>query len=146
MTSFFSKLKAEAEKLWKEAPKVESVALVALNAAAPEIEAIAGLVEGAAGEAAVTAILNQIKVDFTVAAATLSDAGPNPTVVSALSAVQANLPQIDEAAHIVNPASQQKLGAALSLVTTEISDVSTALTPAPSTTAAASPAIIGATA
>jgi hypothetical protein len=144
--SFFSKIEAKLKSMFKAVPKIETIALSAIDYSAPAVEEMVGLVSGTEAEAEAKAILDRIMVGLAALHTTISageDSGGSPTAI--LASLQADLGQIEGVANIVNPATKAKFASAVAIVNGEVQAISGALTgsgqtPAPA--AAKTPVVI----
>jgi hypothetical protein len=122
MSSFFAKLKAGIESMWKKAPSVTVAAASAVNYVVPFIESIDVLVTPELAPV-LNPILDKIKVGLTALKVTVQDAGATPNLSSIVASVNTNLTALISAAQIKDAALAQKIQAVATLVTGELAAI-----------------------
>jgi hypothetical protein len=120
--SFFEKVKAELSKLFAHAPGWEASAAATLTYVAPMVEAVVALADPEAAPA-VTAIIGKVQSAMAAAAVVVKTAGPTPTLMTYLNAINNDMTQIESAACIKDPATAAKLTALVGTISGEINAV-----------------------
>ncbi len=128
-TSFFGRVVSELQKLFTHAPGWEASAAATLTYVAPMVEAIVALVEPEAAPI-VNGLVQKVQSAMAAAAVVVKDAGPSPTLITYLNAVNADLAQVEAAAQIKDPAVAQKLAATINAISAEIHAILGAVTAA----------------
>lgn len=122
MLSFFSKLKAEIELLWKKAPAVEVAAASAINYVVPFVESLDEVITPELAPI-LNPILDKVKVGLTALKVTIQGAGTAPTISSIVGSINTNLTALISAAQIKDTAVSAKIQAVATLVTGELSAI-----------------------
>ncbi len=120
--SFFARVKAELKRLFVHAPSWEASAAATLTYLAPMVETVVTLTDPAAAPL-VTAIIQRVQSAMAAAAVVMKDAGPTPTLVTYLNAVNADLTQVLSAAQVKDPATLAKITALVGTVTGEVNAI-----------------------
>lgn len=123
--SFFSKLKADIESLWKKAPAAAVAVASAVNYVVPFVESIDAIVTPELAPI-LNPILDKVKVGLSALKVTVQDAGSSPSLTSIVSSVNTNLTALVAAAQIKDAALAQKIQAVAVLVTGELSAITAA--------------------
>ncbi len=117
--SFFAKVKAELKKLFTHAPGWEASAAATLTYVAPMVETVVALVDPAVAPV-VDGVIAKVQSAMAAAAVVIKDAGPKPTLVTYLNAIQSDLAQVESAAGIKDPVAAARLTALVGTITGEI--------------------------
>lgn len=117
--SFFAKVTAELKKLFTHAPGWEASAAATLTYVAPMVETVVALVDPAVAPV-VDGVVVKVQSAMAAAAVVIKDAGPTPTLVTYLNAIQGDMAQVESAAGIKDPAAAAKLAALVGTITGEI--------------------------
>ena len=123
-TSFFSKVKAELKKLFTHAPGWEASAAATLTYVAPLVETVVALVDPAVAPA-VDGVMAKVQSAMAAAAVVVKQAGPMPTLVTYLRAIQSDLAQVESVAGIKDPVSAAKLTTLIETIEGEIEAILT---------------------
>jgi hypothetical protein len=124
--SFFSKIEAEFKKLFGKLPSWDVTASRVITVIAPILETALVLIDPAAEEA-VAPIITDAQADLATASVVISDAGPAPSLQTALASFTANLTAIETAAGIKDPATQTKFSAAVTVINGEVQAILAAI-------------------
>ena len=116
MPSFFGRVKAELKKLFAHAPGWEA------SAAATLIEVMVTLADPAAAPA-VDAVIEKVQSAMAAAAVVIKAAGPTPTLVTYLNAINNDLTQVEGVAGIKDAATAARLTALVTTVTEEVNAI-----------------------
>lgn len=127
-TSFFSKVKAELKKLFLHAPGWEASAAATLTYVAPLVETVVALADPEAAPL-VTSLIQKVQSAMAAAAVVVKDAGPAPTLVTYLNAINDDLAQVEAVAQIKDPGTAQKLTATITTITAEVNAILQAVAP-----------------
>ncbi len=127
--SFFSKVKAELKKLFTHAPGWEASAAATLTYVAPLVETIVVIVDPEAAPV-VNLLIAKVQSAMAAAAVVVKEAGPAPTLVTYLNAINDDLAQVATAAGIKDAATTQKLTATIAAITAEVNAILSAATAA----------------
>ncbi len=127
-TSFFSKVKAELKKLFLHAPGWEASAAATLTYVAPLVETVVALADPEAAPL-VTSLIQKVQSAMAAAAVVVKDAGPAPTLVTYLNAINNDLAQVEAVAQIKDPGTAQKLTATITTITAEVNAILQAVAP-----------------
>ena len=117
--SFFAKVKAELRKLFTHAPGWEASAAATLTYVAPMVETLVALVDPGVAPV-VNGLIAKAQSAMAAAAVVIKDAGPTPTLVTYLRAIQSDLAQVESAAGVKDPATAAKLTAMVGTITGEM--------------------------
>ena len=117
--SFFAKVKAELKKLFTHAPGWEASAAATLTYVAPMVETVVALVDPAVAPV-VDALIAKVQSAMAAAAVVIKDAGPVPTLITYLNAIQGDLAQVESAAGIKDAATAARLTALVGTITGEV--------------------------
>lgn len=120
--SFFKKLLAGIESMWKKLPAATVAASSAINYVVPFVESLDEIIVPEFAPV-LNPILDKIKVGLTALKVTVQDAGPAPTVASIVASVNTNLSALVAAAQIKDAALAGKIQAVATLVTGELSAI-----------------------
>lgn len=120
--SFFARVKTELKLLFVHTPGWEASAAATLTYLAPMVETVVTLADPAVAPL-VTAIIQRVQSAMAAAAVVMKDAGPTPTLVTYLNAVNVDLSQVLSAAHVSDPATLAKITALVSTVTGEVNAI-----------------------
>ncbi len=127
--SFFSKVKLELKKLFTHAPGWEASAAATLTYVAPLVETIVVLVDAAAAPM-VDLLIQKVQSAMAAAAVVVKEAGPAPTLVTYLNAINGDLAQVAIVAGIKDPTTAQKLTTTVAAITAEVNAILSAATAA----------------
>ena len=122
MPSFFGRVKAELKKLFAHAPGWEASAAATLTYVAPMIEVMVTLADPAAAPA-VDAVIEKVQSAMAAAAVVIKAAGPTPTLVTYLNAINNDLTQVEGVAGIKDAATAARLTALVTTVTEEVNAI-----------------------
>ncbi len=117
--SFYSRVKAELQKLFTHAPGWEASAAATLTYVAPMVETLVTLVDPAVAPI-VNGVIVKAQSAMAAAAVVIKDAGPAPTLMTYLKAVNSDMAEVESAAQIKDPATAAKLTALVGTITGEI--------------------------
>jgi hypothetical protein len=120
--SFFARVKAELKRLFVHAPSWEASAAATLTYLAPMVETVVTLTDPAVAPM-VSAIIQRVQSAMAAAAVVMKDAGPTPTLVTYLNAVNSDLAQVMSAAQVKDSATRAKITALVSTVTGEVNAI-----------------------
>lgn len=120
--SFFARVKAELHKLFTHIPGWEASAAATLTYLAPMVETVLTLADPAAAPV-VTALIEKVQSAMAASAVVIKDAGPTPTLLTYLSAINADIAQIESAAGVKDSATAAKLTAITGTITGEINAI-----------------------
>ena len=120
--TFFGQVKAELKKLFTHAPGWEASAAATLTYVAPMVEAVVTLADPAAAPE-VNGIIEKVQSAMAAAAVVIKAAGPTPTLVTYLNAVNGDIAQVETVAGIKDAATATKLTSLLSLITGEVNAI-----------------------
>lgn len=120
--SFFARVKAELKRLFVHVPGWEASAAATLTYLAPMVEALVTLADPAAAPL-VTALLQRVQSAMAAAAVVVKDAGPIPTLTTYLTAITADLGQIEDAAQVHDPAALTKITTLVNTITAEVNAI-----------------------
>lgn len=135
--TYFEKLGAEIEKLFKKAPAIEVQISSDVNYVAPFVEELDTLADPELAPI-VNPIIESIKVGLAALAVTIKDSSPQgqTNVASIMNSLATNATALESAFKVKDPNTQQKITGILQLISGEVSAIQTALAPpAPATTA-----------
>ncbi len=120
--SFFERVRSELKRLFVRIPGWEASAAATLTYVAPMIETFVSL---AAPEAAplVNAIVEKVQSATAAAAVVIKTAGPAPTLVTYLNAINNDLAQIEGVAGIKDPAMAQRMTVLVGTITAEVNAI-----------------------
>jgi len=120
--SFFSKLKAAIESMWKKAPAAEVALSSAVNFVVPFVEQLDAL---ATPELApiINPILDKVKTGLSALAVTIKGVGPVANVQSITTSITTNLTALEQAVQIKDPATATKINSIAALIGGEISAI-----------------------
>ena len=121
-SSFFGRVKAELKKLFAHAPGWEASAAATLTYVAPMIEVMVTLADPAAAPA-VNAVIAKVQSAMAAAAVVIKAAGPTPTLVTYLNAINNDLTQVEGVAGIKDAATAARLTALVTTVTEEVNAI-----------------------
>lgn len=127
--SFFGRVEAELKKLFTHAPGWEASAAATLTYVAPLVETVVTLVDPAIAPV-VNALIAKVQSAMAAAAVVIKAAGPAPTLVTYLNAVNNDLAQVAGLAGIKDVASAAKLTALVTTITTEVNAILAEITTA----------------
>lgn len=119
---FFTRVKAELKKLFAHVPGWEASASATLTYVAPLVETVVTLVDPGAAPL-VDALIAKVQSAMAAAAVVIKSAGPTPTLVTYLNAINGDIAQVESAAGITDPASAAKLTALLGMITGEVNAI-----------------------
>ena len=125
--TIFAKVKHFFEILDKDEPQIEKAAALTLALASPLLDEVVGLAAGSAAEEIVSATIAAIQKDMADAQATLTAAGPAPTVTALLNAMLANLGTLLIDSGVKNSSSFAKIESAITQITKEVEAILKAL-------------------
>lgn len=120
--SFFARVKAELKKLFTHAPGWEASAAATMTYVAPLVETLVTLVDPELAPV-VNALIVKIQSAMAAAAVVIKDAGPAPTLVTYLRAVQNDLAQVQSAAGVKDAATAAKLTAVIETISAELNAI-----------------------
>ncbi len=120
--SFFGRVKAELKKLFLHAPGWEASAAATLTYVAPMVELAVTLADPAAAPI-VNALIEKVQSAMAAAAVVIKAAGPTPTLVTYLNAINNDIAQVENAAQIKDPATAAKLAALVGTITGEVNAI-----------------------
>ena len=120
--SFFARVRAELKQLFVHAPSWEASAAATLTYLAPMVESVVTLTDPAAAPL-VTSIIQRVQSAMAAAAVVMKDAGPTPTLVTYLNAVNSDLGQVLSAAQTKDPATLARITALVGTVTAEVNAI-----------------------
>lgn len=120
--SFFARVKAELVKLFTHAPGWEASAAATLTYIAPMVELVVTLVDPGA-TVAVCAVVAKIQSAMAAAAVVIKAAGPTPTLLTYLNAINNDLAEIEALAQVKDPATASKLEALVATITQEVNAI-----------------------
>ena len=120
--SFFTRVKTELKRLFVHAPSWEASAAATLMYLAPMVETVVTLADPAAAPW-MTAMLERVQSAMAAAVVVMKDAGPTPTLVTYLNAVNADLSQVLSAAQVKDPAILAKITALVGTVSGEVNAI-----------------------
>jgi hypothetical protein len=126
--SFFAQVKLELRKLFKQVPGWEASAAATLTYIAPLVETIVALADPAAAPA-VNAIIAKVQSAMAAAAVVVKAAGPTPTLVTYLNAINGDIDQLLTAAQVKDPDTANKLKAITGTITGEINAILAEINP-----------------
>ena len=121
-TPFFGRVKAELKKLFTHVPGWEASASATLTFVAPMVETVVGLADPAAAPL-VNELIEKVQSAMAAAAVVIKAAGPAPTLVTYLNAINGDIAQVESVAGIKDPATATKLTAVLSIITGEVNAI-----------------------
>ncbi len=121
-TSFFSKVKAELKRLFLHGPGWEASAAATLTYVAPLVETIVALADPEAAPL-VTSLIQKVQSAMAAAAVVVKNAGPAPTLVTYLHAINNDLAQVEAVAQIKDAGIAQKLATTVATITTEVNAI-----------------------
>lgn len=131
-TSIFARIKAKlklwSEKLAKDEPKVEVVALSTIEVLAPLAETIIDEADPALAPV-VEPLVQKVQADLAALTVTIEDAGSQPTVASVVGSIQTNLSAIDAAVGVKSPKATQLTAT----IASDVQSIAAELFPASST-------------
>ena len=122
--SFFGQVKAELKKLFTHVPGWEASAAATLTYVAPMVETAVTLADPAAAPV-VNALISKVQSAMAAAAVVIKTAGPTPTLVTYLNAINSDIAQVEGAAQIKDPATAAKLTALVGTITGEVNAILT---------------------
>lgn len=122
--SFFSQVKAELKKLFTHVPGWEASAAATLTYVAPMVETAVTLADPAAAPL-VNALIAKVQSAMAAAAVVIKTAGPTPTLVTYLNAVNSDIAQVEGLAQIKDPATAAKLASVVATITGEVDAILT---------------------
>lgn len=122
--SFFGRVKAELKKLFTRAPGWEASAAATLTYVAPMVETVVTLVDPAIAPV-VDALIAKVQSAMAAAAVVIKAAGPAPTLVTYLNAVNNDLAQVESVAGVKDAATAAKLTALVATITEEVNAILT---------------------
>ena len=120
--SFFSKVKFELKTLFTHAPSWESSAAATLTYVAPMVETIVTLADPAAAPA-LDASISRVQAAMAAASVVIKAAGPTPTLVKYLNAINANAAELGSVAGIKDPQTAAKLESIVGVITAEVNAI-----------------------
>ena len=120
--SFYARVKAELQKLFTHAPGWEASAAATLTYVAPLVETVVGLADPTAAPI-VNGVIAKVQSAMAAAAVVIKDAGPTPTLVTYLKAVNSDLAEVASAAGIKDAATAAKLTGLLGTITGEVNAI-----------------------
>ena len=120
--SFFARVKAELKKLFVHAPGWEASAAATLTYVAPMVETVMTLVDPAAAPV-VNNTISKIQSAMAAAAVVIKSAGPTPTLVTYLDAINNDIAQVQTAAQVKDPATTAKITALVATITREVNAI-----------------------
>ena len=130
--SFFARVKAELRKLFVHVPGWEASAAATLTYLAPVVETVVTLADPAAAPL-VNGIIEKVKSAMAAAAVVIKSAGPTPTLVTYLNAINDDIAQVVSAAQVKDPETAQKLNAIVGTITGEINAIVAEIQPSQAT-------------
>lgn len=122
LTSFYERVKAELKRLFTHVPGWEASAAATLTYVAPMVETVVTLVDPEVAPA-VNGLIAKVQSAMAAAAVVIKAAGPAPTLMTYLNAVNSNLAQVEQAAGVKDPATAEKLNAVLQTITGEVNAI-----------------------
>ncbi len=120
--SFFGKVKLELTKLFAHAPSWEASAAATLTYVAPMVETILTLADPAVAPV-VDATIAKVQAAMAAASVVIKAAGPTPTLVKYLNAINDDLAMVEEASGVKDPETAAKLTALVAGVTAEVNAI-----------------------
>ena len=120
--TFFSRVKAELKKLFAHAPGWEASAAATLTFVAPMVETAVTLADPAAAPV-VNALIEKVQSAMAAAAVVIKAAGPTPTLVTYLNAINSDLAQVQDVAQVKDPATAAKLTLLVGTITGEVNAI-----------------------
>lgn len=120
--SFFAKVKAELKKLFAHAPGWEASASATLTYVAPMVETVVSLADPAAAPV-VNALIEKVQSAMAAAAVVIKAAGPTPTLVTYLNAINSDIGQVESVAGVKDATSATKLTTLVGAITGEVNAI-----------------------
>ena len=120
--SLFGKVKAELKHLFVHAPGWEASAAATLTYVAPLVETIVVLV-GPEAAPLVGALIQKVQSAMAAAAVVMKEAGPAPTLVTYLNAINGDLAQVASVAGIKDTAVSLKLTTTVNTIKAEVNAI-----------------------
>ncbi len=117
--TFKEKVKAEFAHLFGHVPSYAAIATSTITYVAPLVETALTFIDPVAGAASV-ALVGKVQGALAAANVVIKDAGPAPTVLTYLNAVQGNLQQLLTAADLKNPDEKDKYTTLITALTQEV--------------------------
>jgi hypothetical protein len=136
-SSFYSAVKNEFTKLFKQAPSFDAAAAATITYVAPLVESIVTFVDPAV-EPVVASIVAKVQSALAAAAVVIKSAGSTPTLLTYLNSINSDITQIEAAAQIKDAATADKLTAITGTITGEIDAIISEIQAAPVSSPAAS--------
>ncbi len=119
---FFGRVRTELKKLFTHVPGWEASASATLTYVAPMVEAVVTLADPGAAPL-VDALIEKVQSAMAAAAVVIKAAGPAPTLVTYLNAINGDIAQITSVAGLKDPASITKMTALLDTITGEVNAI-----------------------
>ncbi len=120
--SFFARVKAELKKLFVHAPGWEASAAATLTYVAPMVELIVGMADPVAAPA-VTALIEKVQSAMAAAAVVIKAAGPAPTLITYLNAINNDLGQIEAVVGLKDAATASKVTVLVAAIMQEVNAI-----------------------
>ncbi len=120
--SFFGRVKVELRKLFLHAPGWEASAAATLTYVAPMVEMAVTLADPAAAPL-VNALIAKVQSAMAAAAVVIKAAGPTPTLVTYLNAINEDISQVEGVAQVKDPATASRLAALVATITGEVNAI-----------------------
>ena len=120
--SFFHQVKTELKKLFVHAPGWEASAAATLTYVAPMVETVVTLVDPEAAPL-VNPLIAKVQSAMAAAAVVIKAAGPTPTLVTYLNAINNNIAQVEPCVGVKDPATAAKLTALVGIITGEVNAI-----------------------
>ena len=120
--SFFSKVKAELQDLFAHTPGWEASASATLKYVAQMLETIITLADPTAAPK-VNEAISRVQAAMAAASVVIKEAGPKPTLIKYLQAINNNAAELESASGVKDPQTTLKLNAVLGTITHEVNAI-----------------------